>query len=90
MKKTIAGETVEITSQRGGGYAVHLIRQAAIADTGHSNDFEMFFLGRIRRLDDDVWHGEGDRAIRGAFAAPTIDAVLEQMVGAFHRLHRPS
>lgn len=84
MKKTVAGETVEVNPDgRAGGFTVHLIRRCTVPDLSHSNDFEVYFLGRLTQREEEVWLGEGERAIRGAFAAPTQDGVIEQMILAF-------
>ena len=85
MKKTIGGETVEISSEPGGTFLVHVIRRGDLADISQSNAFEMYFLGRIRQQNEATWSGEGERAVKGVFAGPTLDAVLEQMVVAFQQ-----
>ena len=85
MKKTIGGETVEISSEPGGTFLVHVIRRGDLADISHSNAFEMYFLGRIKQKDEAAWSGEGERALKGVFAGPTQDAVLEEMIRAFQQ-----
>ena len=85
MKKTIGGETVEISSEPGGAFLVHVIRRGDLAEISHSNAFEMYFLGRIRQKDGAAWLGEGERAVKGVFDGPSLDAVLEQMVQAFQQ-----
>jgi hypothetical protein len=87
MKKTIGGETVEISSEPGGAFLVHVIRRGDLADISHSNAFEMYFLGRIKQKDTAAWSGEGERAVKGVFDGPTLDAVLEQMIRAFQQQH---
>jgi hypothetical protein len=91
MRKQIAGELLEINVDSQGGFTVHLIRRGRVLAGNLSDGFETYFLGRLTHPAQSVWCGDGAGAVRGVFAAPTEDAVIEQMVLAFRLQHpRPS